>query len=271
MFIRASLALIIKAFLNSDAHLATIAPLTKQNPIMKRLLPSAFVFILLSLACCKKENPTFSGAKVLTNTNLNGGIVDAYTYNSNGNVALITHSSGDKTVFTYSGDTVFMQYIIGGTVVSNATEYLLHGTYADTSIGLYQSQHNAAKYAYNSDGQLTQQKNYAYNALSSISDFSITGKNVVTITNTNVAANTHTYSYFTFSTNSNTIGNQNFGMGFLGVGNLYLPTKKVQLAENGDTLGVITYKYHFNGDAYVDTMVTYDRYGHLMDSLAYSY
>jgi YD repeat-containing protein len=239
---------------------------------MRNLFLPVFVGALLSITGCKKEDPSFSGAKVLTTTHLLGGLVDVYTYNSSGNVSLITHSSGDKTVFTYTGDTVLMQYIIGNTVVSSATEYLLRGQkYADTSLGFYQAQNNAAKYTYNSDGQLTEQKNYAFGSLSSTYDFTITNKDVVSSTNTNASNGTHTTSYYAYSTNTNTIGNQNFGMGFLGVGTVYLPTTQVQIGANGDTTGILTYKYHYNADTYVDTLVIHDRNGHVIDSLAYSY
>lgn len=239
---------------------------------MKNLLLLTLACAVLSITGCKKEDPGFSGAKVLTTTHLLGGLVDVYTYNTSGNVSLITHSSGDKTVFTYTGDTVLMQYIIGNTVVSSATEYLLRGQkYADTSIGFYQAQNNAAKYTYNSDGQLTQQKNYAFGALSSTYDYTLVSKDVTSVVNTNASNGTFTALHYAYSTNTNTIGNQNFGMGFLGVGTVYLPTTQVQIGSNGDTTGILTYKYHYNADTYVDTLVIHDRNGHVVDSLAYSY
>lgn len=239
---------------------------------MKTLSAVIFLALLLSLACCKKTDPSFSGAKVLKYTHLVGGLVDYYAYDGNQNVTVITHSSGDKTLFTYTTDTVFKEYIIGGTVVASATTYLLHGQkYADTSIGLYQSQHNSSWYTYNSDGQLTQQKDYTSGALTTITDVGITDKNVTSITITNVAANTHTYSYFEHNTVASTIGNQNFGQGFLGVGTLYLPTRQVTLNDNGDTAAIVTYNYHYDANSNVDTMSTHDRYGHLIDSLAYGY
>lgn len=232
------------------------------------------IFLLcfcLSLACCKKEEASFSGAKVITNTNMRAGYIDTYTYNSDGSVSEITRNIGGKTVFSYSGDTVLMQYISAASVVSSATRYIRQGTYADTSFGFYQAANNSAKYAYNSDGQLTQQKNYAFGSLSSTSDFTLASKNPVSITTTNAGTGTHVYTYYSYGTNSNTIGNQNFGMGFLGVGSLYLPTAQVRLAENGDTTAIISYTYHYNGDSNVDTLVTHDRNGFVIDSMAYSY
>ena len=247
-------------------------PINRVKSFMKNLFLASLFCLVLSIACCKKEDPAFSGAKVLTTTHLLGGYIDTYTYNSSGNVESIAHSTGDKTIFIYTGDTVLMEYVIGGTVVSTATEYLLHGQkYADTSFGLYQAQNNSAKYAYNSDGQLTQQKNYAYGLLNSTYDFTLNGKNIVNSTNTVASSSTQTHSYYAYSTSTNTIGNQNFGMGFLGVGNVYTPTVQVQIGSNGDTTNIITYKYHYNSSSYVDTLVTHDRNGHVIDSLAYSY
>lgn len=239
---------------------------------MKNLLIAVCLGFVVLITCCKKEEAVFSGAKVLATTHLLGGLVDAYNYNADGTVALITHSNGDKTVFTYTGDSILMEYLNSGIVVSSATEYLLRGQkYADTSYGLYQAQNNAAKYSYNGDGQLTQLKSYSLGSLSSTTDFSITDKNVLNTTNTNAATSAVTHTYYAYNTNTNTVGNQNFGMGFLGVGTVYLPTIKVQLGQNGDTTAITTYKYHYNSSAYVDTLVMCDRTGHVLDSLAYSY
>ena len=240
---------------------------------MRTLFFALILSTVLSIAGCKKSDPAFSGAKVITTTNFKAGYTDTYSYDGNGNVAVITRSTNEKRVFTYTGDTVLMQSINGAGIIASAIRYLLHGQkYADTSYGLYQAQNNSSKYAYNSDGQLTQQKNYAFGSLTGVVDLALAGKNLTSTTTTNTVANTHTYSYYSYATNTNTIGNQNFGMGFLGVGSLYLPLTQVQTGQNGDTTGIITYRYHYNPNtSNVDTLATYDRLGHLVDSMAYTY
>ena len=232
-----------------------------------------FVFLIVVIySGCKKADSVFSGAKVHVLTNFVGGYIDTYTYNANdGRVSVIDHNTGDKTIYTYSGDTVLMQYIIGGTVTSSATKYILNGQYADTSVGLYQAQHIATKYSFDGNGQLTEQKNYSYGNLASTVNYTLTNKDATCVTTTNASNGTHTSVYYSYSTNSNSIGNQDFGMPFLGEGNVHLPTTKVLIGVNNDTTNIITYKYRYNTSSFVDTLVSYDRSGTLVDSIAYTY
>lgn len=221
---------------------------------------------------CKKAEDTFSGAKVLTVSNLRQSFTDNYTYNSDGTLAKMVNSSGDVTTYTYNGDTVTVQNIQGGSVVANATVYLLGGDkYADTSWGLYQSQNSSARYTYDGNGQLTQQQNFSYGNSISVYDFTLTSKNVTTQKNTTISTGAQTRYDFAFSTSTNTIGNQNFGKGFLGVGNLYLPQTRVQLNAANDTVDILTYKYTFNDNSLVTQLVSYNRSGILVDSIAYGY
>ncbi|HLP52703.1 MAG TPA: hypothetical protein VK154_17565 [Chitinophagales bacterium] len=237
-----------------------------------RILPGILLLSLVFVTACKKEHPAFSGAKVLSATNLRAGFVDTYTYNGDNNIAIITNNSGDHTTFTYKGDTVIMESLINGTVVASATVYLLRGdAYADTSYGLYQSQNSSAKYTYDGNGQLTRQENYAYGSVTSTSAITLTNKNATTTINDNITAGTQTRYDYAYNTTLNTIGNQNFGKGFLGVGNLYLPTTRVQLNQNGDTLGIVNYRYGLDDNSRVALMTSYDRNGALVDSIAYAY
>ena|ERR1043165_658875 len=237
---------------------------------MKNLPFALAVLLLFAIAGCGPKGSDFSGARVATNTHLIGGQVDSYVY-ENGKVIQINHSTGDKTYYSYIGDTVLMQDIIGGTVVSNGTLYTLGGDkYADTAIGLYQSQNNAASFLYNPDGQVWQMKSYSHGSLLYTYNYLISLKNVTIITALNPTNGSRTYTYIDYSTTTNTIGNQNFGMEFLGVGTTYMPTKRVTLDENYDTLGVVYYRWR-NNTGNIDTLTTYDRNGHVIDSLAYSY
>lgn len=234
-----------------------------------------FIIALTVLACiasCKKADDTFSGAKVLTVSDLRHSFSDSYTYNGDGSLAKVINSSGDVTTYTYSGDTVVMQNIQGGSVVANATVFLLGGDkYADTSWGLYQSQNSSARYAYDGNGQLTQQKYFSYGNGTSVYDNTLTSKNVTKQIITNLTTNTQTRYDYSYTTSTNTIGNQNFGKGFLGVGNLYLPQTRVQFNANNDTVDVLTYKYSFDDNSQVTKMVSYNRSGTLIDSVAYGY
>jgi hypothetical protein len=243
------------------------------SPAMIKRLPFYILVLLCALASsCKKTAESFSGAKVLTATNMVAGYIDTYTYNSDGSVALIQRNSGEKVAFIYAGDSVSRRSINAASVVESITNYFLRGdTYADTSYGLVQAQNNSSTYAFNSDGQLVQQKNFAFGNPVLIADYSLTNKNVSSIAYTNPASNTHSYAYYSFGTATNSIGNQNFGQGFLGVGNLNVVNTCVQIAQNGDTTGIITYKYRYNGGSDIDTMVSYNRNGLLLDSMAYSY
>jgi hypothetical protein len=226
----------------------------------------------LGVSSCKKTAESFSGAKVLTATNMVAGYIDTYTYNDDGSVALIQRNSGEKVAFTYEGDSVSRSSINAASVVESITNYFLRGdTYADTSYGQVQAQNNSSAYAFNSDGQLTQQKNYAFGSPVLVADYTLTNKNVSSVAYTNPVSNTHSYAYYSYGTATNSIGNQNFGQGFLGVGNLNVVNTCVQIAQNGDTTGIITYKYRYNSGSNIDTMVSYSRNGLLLDSMAYSY
>ena len=233
----------------------------------------ALIILALTISQCKKNDLTFSGSKVNVLTNFRGGYIDTYTYGSDGNVTLIQRNIGDKVVYLYSGDTVIMQNFSGGTVLNSETNYVLHGqTCADTSFGKLQAQYSSAKYAYNSDNQLTEQKIYSSGTLTSLSEYTLVNKNTTELVTTTYPSNAVSYYYYSYNvSNTNTIGSQNFGKGFLGFGNVNPINTVVQLAQNLDTVGIITYRYHYDGNSNIDTMASYDRNGHLVDSMAYTY
>ncbi len=239
---------------------------------MKVFLPAVLVSFLVALSSCSKPDTSFSGAKVLSNTNFIGGYIDTYTYNSDGNVGVVERNLGSKIVFTYSGDSILAQQVNASNIVTSATVYLLHGQQqADSSYGQLQSLNNSAKYLYDANHQLMQQKTYAYGNLTAVTDYTIGNKNIASLAYTIPASGAVTRTYYSYGSTTNTIGNQNFGKGFLGIGCLNVVASAVQLNSNGDTIGVITYKYHLDDNSNIDTMASYDRYGHIVDSMAYTY
>src|SRR4051812_46263368 len=108
-----------------------------------------FLLLLIgfSIPSCKKDDPSFSGAKVLNSYNLIAGYVDAYAYNTDGNVSLIQRNTGNKTVFVYPGDSISRQSINAASVLTSVTNYFLHGQkYADASYGQLQAQNSSSTY-----------------------------------------------------------------------------------------------------------------------------
>lgn len=239
---------------------------------MKVFLSSALITSLLMLSSCSKPDTAFSGAKVITNTNFVGGYIDTYIYNSDGNVGVIQRNLGSKVLFTYDGDSILMQQINTSSIITSATVYLLSGQkQADSSYGQLQSLNNSAKYSYDSNHQLMQQKTYAFGNLTAVADYSLGNKNIASVAYSNPSNSTVTHTYYSYGSTTNTIGNQNFGKGFLGIGCLNVVASAVQLNGNGDTTSVLTYRYHLDDNSNIDTMASYDRYGHLVDSMAYTY
>jgi len=234
------------------------------------IIAGVLITMLTASQGCQKEDTTFSGAKVVSETNLRQGFTDIYTYNANGDVAQINNSSGDVVLFTYNGDTVNRQTLSQGTVVSSAIVYLLGGDkYTDTSYGLYQSQNSSSSYIYDGNGQLTRQTNYSYGNVTTTNNYTLTAKNVTTLLST--TSGTQTRYEYSYTTTTNTIGVQNFGMGFMGVGSLYLPQTRVKLNQNSDTLEVLTYRYGLDDNSQVTLKTSYNAAGVLVDSIAYSY
>jgi hypothetical protein len=227
---------------------------------------------LLFVLSCNKNDPSFSGAKVKTVTNFIGGYIDTYTYNSDGNVVLVQRNLGDKTVYTYKGDTVIMQSINGASVTYSETDYVLHGQKcAAESFGKLQAQNSSAQYTYDANNQLTEQKNYGLSSLTSTVDYYIPNKNPTTVTTT-LSNGTKSYLYMDYYTsNNNTIGTQDFGKGFLGYGSAYALKTVVHVGANNDTTDVVAYRYKYDGSSNIDTLVSYSRNGALVDSMAFTY
>lgn len=239
------------------------------NSVMKYTL---FVLAILALflSSCKKPDDSFSGAKVLTASNLVANYTETYTYNGDGNLITIQRVPGNRTEYTYTGDTVLVQEFSAGSVLITGMRYILSGAYTDTSYGLVQAQNNSYRYAYDGNGQLTQLKSYGFGALANTADYALSNKNVTSITYT-YPNNTRNYVYFAYvNTVTNTIGNQNFGKGFLGIGTLHSPVTRVSINNNGDTTDVIQYKYGVSS-ANIVSMVSYNRAGILVDSMTYTY
>lgn len=234
------------------------------------LLTIMALVILTGSYGCKKEETAFSGAKVASETNLRQGFTDTYSYNADGDIAQINNSSGDIVLFSYYGDTIRRETLSLGTVVSTATVYLLgDDAYADTSYGLYQAQNSSSSYNYDGNGQLISQTNYSYGNVTATNNYTLTAKNVTTQIST--SGSTQTRYEYSYTTTTNTIGVQNFGMGFLGVGSLYLPQTRVKLNQAGDTLEALTYKYTLNDNSQVTLKTSYNSSGALVDSIAYTY
>jgi len=226
--------------------------------------------LAVGFSACKKVTQTFSGSKVLTANNLLAGYTETYTYNDDGNLVTVQRTPGNRTDYTYSGDTVLMQEYNGPVLVSGMRYFLNGDAYADSSYGLVQAQNNSYTYAYDGNGQLTQLKAYAFGAYSSTTDYTVGNKNV-TVAYTTQANGTNSSVYYAFvNTVTNTIGNQNFGRGFLGIGNLNAPVTRVNINSNGDTTDVVQYKYGVSNSNIV-SMVSYNKQGVLVDSMTYTY
>ncbi len=230
-------------------------------------------FVVIS--ACKKST-LFSGAKIYQLNNFSpvgGGYSETFTYNTNGTVATMVKNNGIKQEAYYQGDTVTIATLNGLGQTTNATSYVLNSSgYATAWQGELVDRNNSGGYTYDANGMFTQATTYANHVLANTDNYTNnSAKNAVEIQHVNVANGT-TYDYFTFLTsNANTIGVQNMGQYYLGVSSTNLISTDVQINQNGDTTDIISYRYRYNGSAYVDTMVSYHRNGALADSITYTY
>jgi hypothetical protein len=233
------------------------------------------VALFVIISACKKTN-SFSGAKVYQLNNFSpvgGGYSETFTYNASGDVATMVKNNGIKQSVYYQGDTVTVATLNGLGQTTSAIEYILNGSgYAITWQGEFVDRNNSGGFAYDGNGMLTQATTYANHTLANTDNYTNnSAKNAVEIQHVNVANGT-TYDYFTFLTsNNNTIGVQDFGQYYLGVSSSNLISTDVQINQAGDTTDIISYRYRYNGSAYVDTMVSYHRNGLLADSITYTY
>jgi len=242
---------------------------------MKVKIAVALVTFFVIISACKKS-ALFSGSKIATLTNyspVGGGYKETFTYNSDGRVATMVRNDGIKQAVYYSGDTVTVATLNGLGQTTDAVEYVLNGSgYAVSSQGEFVSQHNSGTYSYDGNGMWTQVNSYVNHTLTNTDNYTNnSAKNAVEIQHVSPTNGT-SYDYYNFYTsNGNTIGVQNMGEYYLGVSSANLISTDVKIATNGDTSDIISYRYRYDGSSNVDTMVSYNRAGHLVDSITYTY
>lgn len=228
---------------------------------------------LLIAACNKNTGLVYTGDKVATKNDCINGITYTYTYNSDGLVASIAESTGDKTLYSYIGDTVLIQIYNSANILTSGYTYWLNSKdLADTAKGMLLDQNHSYSYSYNSDYRLLQMKSYAYGNLKTIDNYNIVSKNISYVEHINIDNNTRIIDrYDYYPSNGNTLGNQSMGQSFLGVQTANLIRTNSKVDNNGDTTDVITYRYHFDGSSRADTVATYNRAGQRIDSVIYTY
>ncbi len=234
------------------------------------------IFIVLAvvaiIAGCGKGVP-FDGAKIATVTNVKANYTTTYTYNADGAIASMKQNTGSKVTFQYNDSNVLQNNYTLGQNVSSAISYTKNAAgLVDTAQGEYLYGNYSYAFIFDGNSQITQQKNYVLGALQSTVTYTNVNKNVYKIDSNLVGSNTHFYDYYTYiPSNSNSIGVQNQGRFFLGASSANLVLSDVKIDNNLDTVDVISYRYRYDVNGFVDTLSSYHRTGQLIDSLIFTY
>jgi hypothetical protein len=249
----------------------SLAVWKKSKMMLKRNRFWMYGLLLLLLAACGKGG-LFTGAKIYQVTNIRTGVITTYTYDgTNGGVSSIVVGNNGKTEIAYNGNNVLVSQInpLGYTI--SGTSYTLNSSgYADTAEGQLQFQNLRASYQYDVNGMILQQRLYAAGACTEIDFYTNANKNLAQVLH-QYQNGTYDYDYYSYLlANGNTIGVQNYGQFYMGVSAANLVLNDVKIDQSGDTTEIISYRYRYNGTD-VDTVVSYNRAGQLVDSIAYTY
>lgn len=238
---------------------------------------SVILLLLLTFGACKHPGPTvYTGSKIDTALNCINHQLTTYTYDDEGNIATIQISQGNRTVFTFSGDSLVEDIFNGAGVLIAGYVYYINNQVADSGHGIGQYAHQTYSYSYDDNYMLTQILEYGSGILDSTITYSNGNKNIIDIEAQAASNNTHFFDYFTYYlSNGNTLGNQAIGENYLGTQTNNLIQTDVKIDNNGDTTDIIRYRYRYDTSGRPDTVSTYSDYGsnhgELLDSFIYTY
>jgi len=221
------------------------------NSILKWIVILPLIFVIL-FSCKKDKNnyttaPVMSYPKINTETYVYGGnsSTETYSYNSNGRIFLLTQSDGSFIKYEYSNNKLIMEhYQSGGSLLYTAFNKI-------NSLGLVVSDSMSSsysKYEYDVNGYLIKELNYNNGILTDSSIYTIFNGNTISVTRNNLTT-TYLYTVEYFTDKSNTIGNENKGIGFWGKQSTNL-VKSVAYSIVGQgqlSLEEYTYEFDING------------------------
>ena len=184
--------------------------------------------LTLLVASCKKDDQKATSPPSIPKirTVSSGNDLRTYTYDSKGRVSRIVYSLYGRDEYSYSGNTVTRKFYDLADTITSAMVYTLDANGRVAGITSSPSSNDVNAYSYNGDGQLS-----AYNITRTIPGdpvriwnyvYHYTSKNldsiVTTYTDGGGPAFSYTYYDEYYTDKISTIGNDNYGLSFLGSG-----------------------------------------------------
>jgi len=223
----------------------------RNNP----LIPLFIGFLLM--AACKKDDQKAPSPPPIPKirTVSSGNDLRTYTYDSKGRVTRIVYSLYGRDEYAYSGSTVTRKFYDLADTVTSVMVYILDANGRATGYTSPSSTSDVITYTYNADGQLSTgnthrtlagepERNWHYT-------YHYTNKNLdsIVITYTDGGSPTASYTYYDeyYTDKVSTIGNDNYGLSFLGAGSRNPP--KVARDIGHDSQGnypQTTYQYEYD-------------------------
>lgn len=208
---------------------------------------------MLSNSCTKKSDnhigPTVG--KLISTIQFSTGASSSYTYNANDQRSTFVYKSGTITEYasyTYTGSSMTMlanetsgtnSYVFKNIVQFNSTGLAI--SEVDSTTGSSTSG-NTLYYSYDANGYRT-----SITAPSYTENITYQNGNMVTAIYSGAISSSYTYTYY--MDKPNTLGNQNFGIYFIGKDNANL--RKSYTYTNGTNTTTYNYTYDFNADGTV--------------------
>ena len=195
-----------------------------------------------------------------------------YFYNPDGHVAKIHSSKGNNVTYEYSKGTILKRYndVMRGLTFVDTMTLNKDGLVDRLSSNNPGTRQETRKF--NSDRFLVEAKLYDKNGnISATSGCEYQNGNQVSFVikeSSRKLMNSIIYQYYTDKIN--TIGNENLGSDFTGVGSKN-PVKASTSHLDGSPPVALYYNYHYDEKERISTRVMFNKSGKLLDSIAYIY
>lgn len=240
----------------------------------------ALAFILFASSCKKKDSPynpsAAIAAVVKTIAHSNTGASDTYTYTGDGKIQLVQNSSGNKTSFEYSNDTVTEKTDDAAGNITSITTIVLDSFGLANSSKITDANGTALSYhTFIFDGakHKTAQHDYTPNHdVNGKSEWAWGSDNMFNyaIYDSTTTNRIYDFYYWYFDPAVTSIGNGNTGQKFWGVDSKYLVRQFIRHSYiYGDLIE--TFEYTFDTQQRITTVKTYSHSGSLKNTDSYTY
>ncbi|MBS1686638.1 MAG: hypothetical protein JSS76_18005 [Bacteroidetes bacterium] len=214
-----------------------------------------------------KEMRQLKGADSLT-----GKGVTKFFYDKDSRVTRVENSNGVTSVYEYKPTVIYRRTTDQRTKKAFTDTFLLNdkGLVTQHRMGYAAPERSTNLREYDSTGLLLKERSVNRTPMQSITTYTNRDGNPVSTTQQLTGDSWMGRSFYTYyTTGSNTIGNENMGMGFEGRNPRGLVQSHIQVWRPGDTSRTYQ-RYHFDAQGRVSVRATYYQ-GKLGDSTAYSY